>query len=53
MADQDMAKPLAVAGIVIAVLVIAQPLNGTIGDISLNWIGVALVAVGGILGSVS
>ena len=53
MADQDIAKPLAVAGIVIAVLVIAQPLSGTIGGISLNWIGAALVAVGGILGSAS
>jgi hypothetical protein len=53
MSDPDVAQPLAVAGIVIAVLVILQPLSGTIGGISLNWIGVALVATGGLLGSVS
>lgn len=53
MTDQDVAKPLAVAGIVIVILVIAQPLNGTLGGISLNWIGAIIVATGGLLGSSS
>ncbi|MFO7834554.1 MAG: hypothetical protein R6V31_11025 [Halohasta sp.] len=53
MADLDVAQPIAVAGIVIAVLVIIQPLSGTIGGISLNWVGAVLVAIGGFLGSVS
>lgn len=51
MADLNVDQPLAVAGIVIAVLVILQPLSGTLGGISLNWIGAILVAVGGVLGS--
>lgn len=53
MSNQEVAKPLAVAGIVIVILIIAQPLSGTIGGISLNWVGAALVATGGILGSMS
>jgi hypothetical protein len=53
MSDLDVSQPLAVAGIVIVVLVILQPLNATIGGISLNWIGAALVATGGLLGSAS
>jgi hypothetical protein len=44
------ASPVLVAVLVIAILVVTQPLNGTLGGISLNWIGVALVAVGGLLG---
>lgn len=53
MSNPDVGKPLAVAGIVIVILVIVQPLSGTFGGISLNWIGAILVAIGGILGSVS
>jgi hypothetical protein len=49
MANQNVKNSLAVAGIVIAVLVIMQPLSGAIGGVSLNWIGVGLVAVGGLL----
>jgi hypothetical protein len=53
MSNQDVTKPLAVAGTVIAILIIVQPLSGTLGGISLNWIGAILVAIGGFLGSVS
>jgi len=53
MPNQKVTKPLAVAGMVIVVLVIAQPLNGTVGGISLNWIGAVLVAIGGLLSFVS
>jgi len=53
MANIDVAQPLAVAGIVIAVLVIIQPLSGTLAGISLNWVGAILVGIGGLLGSVS
>lgn len=53
MSDPDVYKPLAVAGIVILVLVVVQPLNGTLGGISLNWIGAGVVAIGGLLGSAS
>jgi hypothetical protein len=53
MSNQDVAQPLAVAGIVIVLLIIAQPLNGTLGGISLNWVGAVLVATGGILASMS
>jgi hypothetical protein len=51
MADLDVDQPLAVAVIVIAVLVILQPLSGTLAGVSLNWIGAILVAIGGFLGS--
>ena len=51
MSNQDVNKPLAVAGIVIVILVVVQPLSGTLGGISLNWIGAILVAIGGFLGS--
>jgi len=53
MSDQNIDKPLPVAGIVLAVIVIVQPLSGTLGGISLNWIAAILVAVGGILGFAS
>lgn len=53
MSSQGVTKPLAVAGIVIVVLVIVQPLSGTVGGISLNWIGAVLVALGGLLGFAS
>lgn len=53
MSNQGTNKPLIVAGIVIVILVIAQPLNGTLGGISLNWVGAVLVAIGGLIGSVS
>lgn len=49
MSNQDVTKPLAVAGIVIVILVVVQPLSGTLGGISLNWIGAILVAIGGLL----
>jgi hypothetical protein len=45
------AGPLLVAIIVIAFLVILQPLSGTLAGISLNWVGVILVAVGGFVGT--
>ena len=45
--------PLAVGGIVAVVLVVGQPLSGTMGSISLNWVGALVVAVGGILGAFS
>jgi len=53
MSNQNVKKPLAVAGIVIAVLVIVQPLSGTVGGVSLNWVGAVLVAIGGLLASAS
>ena len=53
MSNQKVTQPLAVAGIVIVIIVVAQPLSGTIGGISLNWIGAILVAIGGLLGSAS
>lgn len=49
--DVEEASPLLVAAIVIGVLVIQQPLNGTLVGISLNWVGTILVAVGGLLGT--
>jgi hypothetical protein len=42
--------PLLVAVIVIAILVIQQPLNSTLHGISMNWVGAVVVAVGGVLG---
>ena len=44
------ASPVLVALLVIAILVSTQPLNGTLGGVSLNWVGVAIVALGGLLG---
>jgi hypothetical protein len=49
--DVEEASPLLVAIIVIAVLVIVQPLSGTLAGISLNWVGVILAAVGGFVGT--
>jgi len=43
-------KPLGTAAIVIAVLLIVQPLTVTYSGISMNVIGAAVVAIGGILG---
>jgi hypothetical protein len=48
MDNQDVAGSLAVAGLTIAILIIAQPLSGTMWGISLNWVGAAIVAIGGL-----
>lgn len=44
-------KPLAVAGIVVVILLIDQPLTGEIGGLSMNIVGALVVGVGGILGT--
>lgn len=46
------ASPLLVAILAIAVLVVLQPLNSTLAGISLNWIAVLLVTIGGVLGTI-
>jgi hypothetical protein len=48
MAGQDVAAPLAVAGLTIAILLIVQPLSGTLWGISLNLVGAGIVAIGGL-----
>lgn len=50
--DIEQSSPLLVAVIVIAFLVILRPLNGTLAGISLNWVGVILVAIGGFVGTI-
>lgn len=49
--DVEEAGPLLVAVIVIAFLVIRQPLSGTLAGVPLNWVGVLVVAVGGLIGT--
>jgi hypothetical protein len=49
--DPGPLAPIAVAGIVILILVLNQPLSGEMGGIPLNWVAVATVAVGGLLGA--
>jgi len=49
--DTEQTGPLLVAAVVIAILVILQPLSGTLAGVSMNWIGVILVAVGGLVGA--
>jgi type II secretory pathway component PulM len=44
--------PPAVAFLVIAYLLLVQPLSSQLGGISMNLVGAAVVAVGGILGFV-
>jgi hypothetical protein len=41
--------PLAVAGIVAAILLFGQPLSGAVGSLDMNIVGAAIVAVGGVL----
>lgn len=43
-------KPLGVAGVTIAILIAVQPLTTTYMGVSMNIIGVVVVAVGGLLG---
>jgi hypothetical protein len=48
MEGQDVVGPLAVAGLTIAILLIAQPLSGTLWGVSLNLVGAGLAAIGGL-----
>lgn len=51
MAVDDDLGPIGVLGvvvIVVAILVVGQPLSGSMGGISLNWVGAVLVIVGGL-----
>lgn len=50
MAIPDRAAPLAVAVFVILYLVLTQPLGNQIAGVSLNWVAVLIVAIGGLLG---
>lgn len=52
MSEPDLGKfgPIFVAVIVIAVLVIQQPLSSDLYGIPMNWVGVVVVAIGGLLG---
>jgi len=43
--------PILVALLVIAILVIQQPLTGDLVGIPMNWVAVGVVAAGGILGT--
>lgn len=45
------AGPLLVALLTIGIPVAVQPLESTLADISLNWVAVLVVAVGGVLGT--
>lgn len=40
---------LTVAVLTIGILVVAQPLRGSLNGISMNWVGALIVAIGGIL----
>ena len=42
--------PLAVAILVIGYILIRQPLSNELAGISMNWVAVFVVAVGGVLG---
>lgn len=42
--------PIAVAILVIGYILIRQPLNNELAGISMNWVAVFVVAVGGLLG---
>jgi hypothetical protein len=50
MALADRLVPIAVAVFVIGYIVLTQPLSNAFAGISMNWIAVIIVAVGGILG---
>lgn len=50
MTQTDRLTPVLVAVLVIGYLVIRQPLNNELAGISLNWVAVAVVALGGIVG---
>lgn len=43
--------PLLVALLVIAILVIRQPLGSDLAGISMNWVAIGIVALGGMLGA--
>ncbi|WP_336327390.1 hypothetical protein [Halovenus sp. HT40] len=43
--------PLAVAGVVIVILLVGQPITTDIGGLSMNIVGALIVGVGGILGA--
>lgn len=50
MTADDRLAPVAVAVLVIGYLVLFQPLENHIANISMNWIAVLVVAIGGLLG---
>lgn len=45
--------PLLVAGFVIVYVLIRQPFVSEMAGISINWIAILLVAIGGLLGAVN
>ena len=45
--------PVIVAVFVIGYLALMQPLSGELAGISMNWVGAAIVAVGGLMGAAS
>jgi type IV secretory pathway VirB2 component (pilin) len=49
--DPGPLAPVLVAVLVVVILVVIQPLQTTIGGVSMNWVGAAVVLIGGILGA--
>jgi hypothetical protein len=41
--------PLAVAGIVVVILLVGQPLTGEMGSLDMNIVGALVVGIGGLL----
>lgn len=41
--------PLAVAAIVVVILLVGQPLSGSMGSLDMNIIGALIVGIGGVL----
>lgn len=46
----DKFAPLLVALLVIGILVVLQPLESTLGGISMNWVAAVIIAIGGLSG---
>jgi len=49
--DFETFGPAILAVVVIVVLLISRPLSGELGGVPMNWVGIGLVALGGILGT--
>lgn len=47
----DDANPLGVALLTIAVVLVVQPLQGSLAGVPLNWVAAILVGVDGIVGT--
>lgn len=49
--DFETFGPAILAAVVIVVLLISRPLRGELVGVPMNWVGIGLVALGGILGT--